>query len=140
MKCERGVAKRARKAALALALTMSALSVLAQTALGTGAFPKVGAIETDLKRGVSKKSDVQKLLGVPNGGGEALLPGIGARELQLQPFQIWYYEDIELTEAKSEKDIMRMKIRQQILLVFFKGEVFHGYLWTSNGGAAEGHR
>lgn len=126
--------------ALALALAFSAASGVAQTAAGTGAFPKVGAIESHLKRDVSTKADVQRILGVPNGGGGALLPGYGERSEQVEPYQIWYYEDIEVTDVKSEGGVMNMKTRQQILGVFFKGEVFHGYVWTSNSGTAEVRR
>ena len=51
---------------------------------------------------------------------------------------IWYYDDLEVTEVKSEADVIRMNLRQQILLVFFKGEFFDGYLWTSNAFKPEG--
>jgi hypothetical protein len=124
--------------ALALALAVPAASAIAQaTAIGTGAFPKATAIEAQLKRGVSTRADVQRVLGVPNGSGGALLPGFGARSEQLDAYQLWYYEDIEITEMKSQGEVLNMKMRQQILAVFFKDEVFHGYFWTSNTGAAQ---
>ena len=124
--------------ALALVLAVPAASAIAQaTAIGTGAFPKATAIEAQLKRGVSTRADVQRVLGVPNGSGGALLPGFGARSEQLDAYQLWYYEDIEITEMKSQGEVLNMKMRQQILAVFFKDEVFHGYFWTSNAGAAQ---
>jgi hypothetical protein len=124
-----------RAGGLLLALAVSAGPAVAQTASGTGAFPKVEGIETQLKRGVSTKTDVQRLLGVPSGAGGALLPGFGDESQKLASYQIWYYEDIEVTDIKAEERLVTMKMRQQILAVFFKGEVFHGYFWTSNSGA-----
>ncbi|UCG98328.1 MAG: hypothetical protein JSW31_04265 [Burkholderiales bacterium] len=120
--------------ALAMALIFAAATSFAQGAHGTGVFPNAAAIEGQLKRGVSTKNDVQRILGVPNGSGGALLPGIGERSQQVDPYQIWYYEDIEITDVKSDGQTANMKMRQQILAVFFKGEVFHGYFWTSNSG------
>jgi hypothetical protein len=125
---------------LALVLVLSTAPAIGQTAVGTGAFPKVGEIEKQLKRGVSSKADVQRVLGVPNGGGGALLPGFGEQSAQVDPYQVWFYQDIEITGVKSEQDLMKMNMRQQILGVFFKGEVFHGYFWTSNSGTAEARR
>lgn len=123
-------------AALALVIALSSAPAAGQTALGTGAFPKVGAIETQLKRGVSSKNDVRRLLGVPNGSGGALLPGFGERRETLDAYQIWFYQDVEMTESKATQDRVQMDMRQQILAVFFKGEVFHGYFWTSTEGPA----
>lgn len=122
---------------LALALAASAGAAAAQPVIGTGAFPDARAIETRLKRGVSTKSDVQRVLGVPTGAGGALLPGFGTESEKLAAYQIWYYEDIELTDIKGEERVLTMKMRQQILAVFFRGEVFHGYFWTSNTGGLQ---
>ncbi|HSH07634.1 MAG TPA: hypothetical protein VLA41_08235 [Burkholderiales bacterium] len=126
-------------AALAFALALGLWSglVIAQAAAGTGVFPKVGEIEKQLKRGASTKADVRRILGVPNGTGGALLPGFGDRRNTLDAYKIWYYEDIELTAGTSDQDVARINMRQQILGVFFKGEVFYGYVWTSNVGPAE---
>lgn len=102
---------------------------------GTGAFPDTGLIEQQLKRGISTKADVQRLLGVPNGtGGGDMAPSgvLGASPLGAGPREIWYYDDIEITDMKSGAGAITMNMRQQILLVFFKGEVFDGYLWTTN--------
>jgi hypothetical protein len=126
--------------ALALTLTLAASPAMAQTAFGTGAFPKVAEIEKQLRRGVSTRADVQRVLGVPNGSGGALLPGYGERSAELDAYQLWFYQDIETINMKSEQNIMKLNMRQQILAVFFKGEVFHGYFWTSNDKAAEGKR
>lgn len=120
-------------------LAVAVAPAIAQTALGTGAFPKVEGIETQLERGVSTKADVQRVLGIPNGSGGALLPGYGERSEQVDPYLIWYYEDVEATDITSEENVMKMKMRQQILAVFFKGEVFHGYFWATNATDLETH-
>ncbi len=131
------VFKRCRALALAVVLALAASTAFAQVTVGTGAFPNATVIQAQLKRGVSTKDDVQRILGVPNGSGGALLPGVGERSEQVDSYQIWYYEDIEITDIKGEGNILNMKMRQQILAVFFKGEVFHGYFWTSNSGTAQ---
>lgn len=107
----------------------------AQTTLGTGAFVNAPAIEKQLRRGESKKADVQRILGVPNGtGGADMLPyaAVQAASLGDGPREIWFYDDIEVTDMASKQGVMTMKVRQQILLVFFRGELFDGFLWTTN--------
>lgn len=104
----------------------------AETKIGTGVFPDAGLVEHSLVRGESTRADVQRLLGIPNGGGGALLPGYGADSENLEPYDIWYYEDIETGEMKSKEGAMIMDLRQQILMIFFKEDKFHGYFWTSN--------
>jgi hypothetical protein len=102
--------------------------VLAQTA-SSGAFRNLSAIEATLMRGVTTKAEVRRQLGVPNGSGAARFAHVGDDERE-----IWYYEDVAITGAKSADQVMKMDMRQQILLVLFKGEVVDGYLWTSNSG------
>lgn len=104
--------------------------VLAQTA-SSGAFRDLSALEGTLLRGVTSKAEVRRLLGVPNGSGAARFARLGNDERE-----IWYYEDIAMTGAKSVDQIMKVEMRQQILLVLFKGEIVDGYLWTSNSGTA----
>lgn len=130
---------RDRALLLVLILGFFAPSAMAQPTVGTGAFPKVEKIETQLKRGVSTKADVQRLLGIPNGSGGALLPGFGDNSAVLESYQVWYYEDLKTTGYKSGEDGLEISLRQQILLVLFKGEIFHGYFWTSNSDVAEVH-
>jgi hypothetical protein len=101
---------------------------LAQTA-SSGAFRNLSAIEATLIRGVTTKAEVRRQLGVPNGSGAARFAHVGDDERE-----IWYYEDVAITGAKSADQVMKMDMRQQILLVLFKGEVVDGYLWTSNSG------
>ena len=97
----------------------------------TGAFTNVSSLDQQLKRGVSTKMEVQKLLGAPNGFGSSVVP------TDPRPREVWYYEDIEGTDYKSEEGIVTMNMRQQILLVFFEKGVLEGYMWTSNSGKGE---
>jgi hypothetical protein len=97
------------------------------TALTTGAFTEVNRLESNLKRGVSTKSDVQHVLGAPSGSGSSIFP------TDPMPREVWFYQDVELMDAKAEgKEIIRFNMRQQILLVFFKEEIFDGFMWYSN--------
>ena len=92
----------------------------------SGAFTAVDQLESALKRGQSTKADVQRLLGSPNGSGSALFP------TQAQPREVWFYQDVEVIDAKPQGvGVMRLVDRQQILLVFFDKEVFDGFMWYS---------
>ena len=104
---------------------------IADTKIGTGVFPNPQNIDDKLIRGNSTRSDVIKLLGVPNGAGGALLPGFGERSEVLGHYSVWYYEDIELEDSKSENKIIIMDMRHQILMIFFKEDRYYGYFWTS---------
>lgn len=119
---------------LIFALSLPATPLYAKQKFGTGAFPNTSVIEKHLKRGVSTKSDVQRFLGVPNGIGQSNMGSDFSRLATLGqgPRKIWYYDDIETTDMKSENGVVKMNLRQQILLIFFKGEFFDGFLWTSN--------
>jgi hypothetical protein len=93
----------------------------------TGAFTHVGKLETELKRGVSRKVDVQRALGAPNGFGQSILP------TDPRPREVWYYDDIEMIDAQAEPGgYIRANVRQQVLLVFFEKEVLDGYMWFTN--------
>jgi outer membrane protein assembly factor BamE (lipoprotein component of BamABCDE complex) len=115
---------------LLTALLFCFLAGCAAQKVTTGAFTKIDSLD-NLKRGVTTKMDVQRVLGAPNGFGGAILP------TDPEPREVWYYEDIEGTEFKKEGEIMRMKMRQQILLIFFERGVFDGYMWTTNAGKAD---
>jgi len=96
--------------------------------LSGGAFTKLGALESDLKRGASKKIDVRRALGAPKGSGQALFPGAHLQR------EVWYYEDIEadISALKSEKGVFHVPVRFQMLQVYFDGDVFDGYMWVAN--------
>jgi len=127
-----GLHRLARMAGWTVALVAGVLlqPVMAQTT-ASGAFRNLAAIETTLLRGVTTKADVRRQLGIPNGSGAARFAHVGDDERE-----IWYYEDVAITGAKSAEQVTKVDMRQQILLVLFKGEVVDGYLWTSNSGAA----
>ncbi|OGQ78600.1 MAG: hypothetical protein A3F90_05430 [Deltaproteobacteria bacterium RIFCSPLOWO2_12_FULL_60_19] len=103
------------------------------TKVTTGAFREVNRLETELKRGVSTKADVERVLGTPNGSGHAILP------TDPRPREVWYYEDFEVTGTRAAgRGVVLMDMRQQILLVFFEKEVFDGFMWSSNVHTAVG--
>ena len=126
--------RRLRKGlGLVFTLLAAVLATGCPTKVTTGAFVEVSRLEGELRRGVSTKMDVQRVLGAPNGFGNAIFPNDPAQ------LEIWYYEDVEATDIKFEGSIMHMNMRQQILIIFFKKGVFDGFLWTSNGETAKAH-
>lgn len=76
------------------------------------------ALTTTLQRGVSSAADVKEALGEPTGSGEFLL-----EELRT----IWFYE-----ENKVDATGQKLRIQQDVLLVFFEGDRFDGFLWFSD--------
>jgi len=95
-----------------------------------GRFPSLGAVESVLKRGISRQT-VRNSLGEPVGSGHARIPPSHV------PLEIWYYEDIELEDAVRTGDYVNVEMRQRILLVFFDGDKVEGFIWTSNKGEVE---
>jgi hypothetical protein len=95
----------------------------------TGAFTHVDKLETELKRGVSRRIDVQRALGTPKGYGESILP------TDRTPREVWFYDDIEVISFKPELGYFRAYMRQQVLLVFFVKDTFDGYMWFTNVGS-----
>ena len=91
-----------------------------------GQFPDVSRIETDLKVDASTKMDVQRLLGTPSGYGEMIMPVTNVAH------DVWFYSDIEMTDYDSKGGVYHMEGRLQILLVFFFGNKFDGFMWTSD--------
>ena len=89
----------------------------AQQTVKTQALTKLDRLETDLKRGVSKKPDVLFLLGEPDGSGGALFPTASSSH------EVWYYEATRVS-LKG--------LSQKILLIYFNGDLFDGYQWFSN--------
>lgn len=121
---------KSRLTVLLTALVSVLLSGCAST-VTTGPFTQLPRIETELKRGVSTKADVQRVLGDPKGTGNAVLP------VDPRSREVWYYADIEGTRAAIERaGLVRLELREQMLLVFFQGEIFDGFLWFSNVGPA----
>lgn len=111
-----------RRLAVLVSLTVG-LAACGTPPVSSGAFRNAATIETQLKRGVSTKAEVQALLGVPNGPGSEFFPA-----LDPDPREIWYYEDMSLGGST---------LRMQMVFVFFKGNFYDGYLWTSGTGTTE---
>ena len=116
-----------------LILLVGALVAGCATKVTTGAFAPVNRLESELQRGISTKMDARRILGTPKGFGSAVLP------TNPKPREVWYYEDVELTDARFEGGgVIRANVRQQGLLLFFDKEVFDGFMWFSNAGVATG--
>lgn len=97
------------------------------------AFRDTRQLEVALVKGKSTRDDIKRVLGEPTGSGAMFLA-----RAQQGPEEIWLYQDIELTDMKSNQGQLDLKIRQQILLVFVRGELFDGFMWFSNADAATG--
>ena len=97
------------------------------------AFRDTRLLETQLRKGVSTMEDVRRVLGEPTGSGAVFLASV-----QKSPQEIWFYQDIELTDIKSSPGQLDLKIRQQILVVFVRDQLFDGFMWFSNADAATG--
>jgi len=123
---------RARMLVAWIALSSVVLPLVASAQISsTGPFRDLSSIESALLRGITTQAQVRSRLGEPNGAGAARFASMGGDERE-----IWYFEDIELTGAKSAGNVVKADLRQQILLVIFKEGVVDGYLWTSNAGRA----
>jgi len=81
------------------------------------AFAQLDRLENEFKRGVSTKADVLAVLGEPDGSGGALFP------TSAHWSDVWYYEASHGSVSSVD---------QNILLVYFRGEVFDGFMWFSN--------
>lgn len=93
----------------------------------TGPFVQAERIEADLQRGVSTKSDVERILGKPNGTGQSFLP------TEDGPQEVWVYSNVETGEPRvSGGPPIKIEVdtRQQLILIFFEGDTFDGYLWS----------
>jgi len=129
------VCLRKWKHGLAL-ICMMALAACADTpprVSTADAFRDTRLLETQLKKVVSTMEDVRRVLGEPTGSGAVFLASV-----QKSPQEIWFYQDIELTDFKSSAGQIDAKIRQQILVVFVRDQLFDGFMWFSNADAATG--
>lgn len=96
----------------------------------TGPFRDVEAAERELRRGTATRMDVERLLGPPQGRGEALLPGQSgdARE-------VWFYQSLQIGQrTRLGPADEKWPARQQTVLVFLDGERFDGLVvWPTEG-------
>lgn len=112
----------------AVALAALLVAGCAQQTIKSQAFSRIDDLKTELKRGVSTKADVLLLLGEPDGTGalggferlrDAAFKGKG-------PAHAWFYESFKSTIG------LDLQHDQNVLLVFFEGDVFIGFFWFSN--------
>ena len=83
-------------------------------------------LDSSLKRGTSTKKDVEQALGRPGGFGQCFLP------TDSEPKTVWFYERVEVkTYGRNVSE------KQDILLVFLKGDVFDGFMWFSDNQPAK---
>ena len=119
MMAQQGGRSGLRNAACAIAIGL-ACAVLPGCAATTQtvknqAFKQLGSLQSDLKRGVSTRADVLRLLGQPDGrGGAAFASEAGQAD-------VWYYESTDIS-------LMSMGGNQRILIVFFRNGAFDGYM------------
>ena len=101
----------------ALLLGAMLLAGCAVETVKSQAFSRIDRLETEFKRGVSTKADVLTVLGEPDGSGGAIFPTASYGS------DVWYYEAHRSSLSG---------LSQKILLVYFKGEEFDGFMWFSN--------
>jgi len=112
-------ARPSAKRAFVLLLLLVVCVVRPDAASGADRFPPTSQLDK-LFRGKSTKADVLLALGEPQGSGGALIPtDRGLRE-------IWYYED------STASGLFKLELKQNVLLIFFRGEQYDGYLWFRN--------
>ncbi len=112
-----GVRRSWRVRSIALVLGGMLLAGCAVQTVKTQAFSRIDRLETEFKRGVSTKADVLTVLGEPDGSGGAIFPTASHGS------DVWYYEAYRSSLSS---------LSQKILLVYFKGEEFDGFMWFSN--------
>ncbi len=123
---------RRRLGVLAGALTALLVAGCAVGTTKTQAFSRIDQIETDLRRGITNKADVLLLLGEPDGAGalggfDALRGPDGAGK---GPLDAWFYE-------RFKASMLGVELNQDILLVFFEGDIVDGFLWFSHESKGE---
>jgi hypothetical protein len=97
----------------------------------TDAFHDTKLLETELKRGVSTAKDIERLLGKPTGSGAVLLSSIGPN-----PEEMWFYQDMEMTDFRSSAGVLQVDFRQQVLVILLRDDLFDGFMWFSNSDKA----
>jgi hypothetical protein len=118
--------RRARPAALWLALLIGPLACSTVTTGTQGPFHDVARAQAELVRGQSTRSDVERVLGRPLASGTALFPTQAGL-----PRDLWVYQDMEvrMDVGRSSGEGTPVLTREQFILVFFDGELFEGLMW-----------
>ncbi len=117
---------------LPIVLMVCMLPACTASKLVQGPFLNLSAIETELKKGVSTKMDVQRVLGSPQGLGGAVFP------VTTEQHEVWYYQNIQIDNIVSKQSYITMDMHQKVLLVFFSKGVFDGFLGFSGTIKGEG--
>ena len=112
-----------------------------------GAFLAVDQLEDKLIRGVSTKPDVERLLGKPTGFGAAYIALTDQAVAELTKAgrkgpkdkrELWFYDDQTANILDSKGGFIRIRLRQQLLMVYFHRDLFDGFMWFSNAGRGIG--
>ncbi len=121
------------KSAAVIVISLLLVQVLSACATGPGVdarsrrLPDVELVAQQLEKGISTKADVQRVLGEPNGRGGAL------SKLQPdRPRELWIYSEMGWSLMSLGAAGARVHVDQQLLMVFFDGDVLDGYWWHSN--------
>ncbi len=85
-----------------------------------GRMPNTVSLVSALQQKQSTKEDVFKLLGLPQGYGMMRLSKLS------NPRVVWFYEGMEGISTLSGSD---STINGKMLLIFFDGEKYDGYMW-----------
>ena len=127
-----------RQGGLILAVMLGALLVAgcagsAETGQGQ-AFANIERVKTEFKRGKTTKADVLLILGQPNGTGA--FGGFAAARVEFGsdkgPEEAWYYENV-----KSQIGAKTVQQEQNLLLIFFSGDNFAGFMWITTTAKGE---
>ncbi len=114
----------------------SAGTTARSSGVSSGPFRNTEALESAWKSGVSTPDDVRRLVGAPTGSGSFV--GI----VDYRPYDIWFFDDIEILDAKgvsgATPPTIEATFRQQFLMVFFRDGRYQGHMWFSNDGAVTG--
>lgn len=126
------------KTAAIIVVSLLLVEILGACATGPGVdarsrrLPDVELLSQQLAKGISTKADVRRVLGEPNGRGGAL------SKLQPdRPRELWIYSEMGWSLMSLEATGARVHVDQQLLMVFFDGDVLDGYWWHSNAAPAK---
>lgn len=95
---------------------------------GAQAWSNLDQLKSKFERGRTTKGDVLLVFGEPHGVGafggfDSVRRRLGAAA---GPEQAWYYENVASDIGTG------ISQRQRLLLVFFNGDLFDGYVWIDN--------
>jgi hypothetical protein len=110
---------------LIVCVIVGGLAILAGCSAKYGERPRVEALHSQLKTGVSTKANVLETLGEPRGYGMSRLPG------DSQARTVWFYEFSEATADGQARIAM--------LIVFFDRDLYAGHLQFEGAAKAEVH-